>query len=471
MFRTGRNASFTTNGERAVIKFTCKAGVLAAAAAFMGFDSTAARAEDLLYDWRAVNAASTPVGTFTPAPFITDSSFTGGVLNPTIASQLAATPAGKVAVKIQTPLSPANTTALFGNAGFKVNYAFLDFETPPSAGQSNVAQAQTYANTIHTASSQTFVGNFGLFPGTGDNSGPGNPATSNSAYLSGGAGGVNMANEDLYPGSPSYKNPGGVGGTSNAPNIRSTLFVLPINRASFVTANLPAGNKHVPYVNRFNNWGNNALDTDANPSNGYRFTNATGDQMLSRGDFSALVAHYRARGVNGVHLLDGGVEGYSQSQFETDASAGFKFAPFETIFNGGNAKLATLDTVVRVGGQLKTDEESGVVYSGVYSLTQASGAGKLAILVSNMGDNPADFSFQQKIGGKAFSGSVNVLAGQHKLLDFTGAGTQWTLLNPGGTPVFTDLSGRDGVGVPEPVALGGLALFGMAVMSRRRRTR
>jgi len=116
---------------------------------------------------------------------------------------------------------------------------------------------------------------------------------------------MNMANEDLYPGQATYKNPPGTpGGTSTSPNIRSSLFVQPIDRASFVTLNLPTGNKHVPYVNRFNNSGNIALDSDGNPSNGYRFDNPTGTQMLSRGDFSALVAHYRARGVDGVHLLD-----------------------------------------------------------------------------------------------------------------------------------------------------------------------
>jgi len=72
-------------------------------------------------------------------------------------------------------------------------------------------------------------------------------------------------------------------------------------------------------------------------------------------------------------------------------------------------------------------------------------------------------------GGLAASedGSISILAGQHKLLDFTGAGTQWSLQNPGGTLVFTD-DNRNGVGVPEPVTMGGVALFALGMLGRRR---
>jgi hypothetical protein len=280
-----------------------------------------------------------------------------------------------------------------------------------------------------------------------------------------------------------------VGGTAPAPNIRSTLFVQPINRASFVTANLPAGNLHVPYVNRFNNFGNAALDTDGNPNNGYRFETTTHDQMLSRGDFSAMVAHYRLRGANGVHLLDGGVEGYTQTQFEQDAKDGFTFAPIASIFNGGNAKLATLATT----SQLVTDrttgttvdtpnEQSGVVYSGVYSLTQtdsrlAGSTGKLALLLSNLSDTSHDITFPSKIGGKNVilnntsaalpKGYQAIGAGEHQLLEFAGVGLNWSLVNT--QVVFTD-SDRSGVGVPEPVAMGGAAIFAVAMMFRRRRS-
>jgi hypothetical protein len=465
MSKTGLSRHAATNSERAVRKFNSKIGVLAASAAFgLGLAGTAQAQNDLLYDWKAVNAATTPVSGFTPAPFV----FNGTAAS--VAAQLPAFQAaypGKVAVKIVEPLTPANIALLFNNPNFTINNAFYDLE-----GAGSTATAQSQAQQIHAIpkSAATRVGNFNLYPGSGDSTGPG-AGPSYFDYTSGGPTGVNMANEGLYPGTGSFKNPSGVGGTSSSPNIRSTLFTLPILRASYVSAQLPAGHLHLPFVNRFNNWGNNALDTDGNPANGYAFVqnaaNPSAGQLLSRGDFSAMVAHYRARGVQGLHLLDGGVVGYSQAQFEQDAKDGFKLPAFEAIFNGGGAKLATLDTVGKVDGVVKNTETSGVIFSGVYSLTQAGGAGKLALLVSNLDDAAHSLSIDQKIGGKTVPGSISILAGQHKLLDFTGAGTQWSLQNPGGTLVFTD-DNRNGVGVPEPVTMGGVALFALGILGRRR---
>jgi len=426
----------------------------------VGF-SSASKAEDLLYDWRAVSPATTPVPGYVPAPFVTTG--TGASALPTLTSSQAAFP-GKVAVKIvgTTPLSPADLTTVFGTPGITVNYAFLDFE-----GATGQATATAQAAAIHAISPGTITGNFRMFPGTGDTSGIG-AGPSVADYL---ASGHHMANEDLYPGSPFYKNPAAVGGTSSSPNIRSSLFTLPINRASYVTANLPTGDKHIPYVNRFNNTGNPALQngvTGGLPS----FT--TADQMLSRGDFSALVAHYRLRGADGYHLLDGGVVNYSQTDFENDAKAGWSGLPaIANIFAASDHRIATLDTASRVDGNIKNNEASGVVYSGVYSLSQANGLGKLALLVSNMDEISHTLDIQQKIGGKnILPGSIPTIgAGKHLLLDFTGSGTQWTLQNPGGSAVFTDTAGRSDVGVPEPVAMGGVGIFAMSMLFRRRRAK
>jgi len=457
MFRTGHIVQNSSSNARVASKITRKLGILAAAVAFTGAAYSAKAQNDLLYDWRAVNAATTPLnGVFVPAPFVTNA--TAPAVAPTLPANQATYP-GRAAVKVTEPLTPANLALIFGGANSnKVNYAFYDLEG------ANALSFPTQASTAKAASPGLFVGNFRMFPGSGDTSGPGGPSVAD--YI---ASGANMANEDLYPGSSFYKNPSQVaGGTSSAPNIRTALFVLPIERASYVTANLPSGHKHIPFVNRFNNFNNPALKNAGN-----QFvpgaTAGTANQMLSRQDFSALVAHYRARGVNGVHLLDGGVVGYDQTQFEQDAAAGFQFAPFASIFNGGGAKLATLDTVSTVDGQLQDNETSGVVFSGVYSLTQ----NKLALLVSNLDALSHTIDFPNKIGQKTVIASTadrTVLPGQHKLLEFTGAGTQWNLTNV--APVFVSSdTDRNGVGVPEPMAMAGASLFAMTMLFRRRRAR
>jgi hypothetical protein len=451
MFRTGHIVRNSTTGARVASGITRKLGVLAAAVAFTGLAHSASAQNDLLYDWRAVNAGTTPVSGFVPAPFVTNASV--GSVAPTLPGLQASFP-GRVAVKVTEPLTPANITTIFG--GNSVNYAFYDLEG------ANAAQFPAQATATKTASPNIFVGNFRMFPGSGDTSGP----TAGPTLADYVASGANMANEDLYPGSPFYKNPGQTGGSATSPNIRSALFTLPIERASYVSANLPAGHKHIPYVNRFNNVGNAALQNQGNTFVADA-AHGTAGQLLSRGDFSALVAHYRARGANGVHLLDGGVVGYTQAQFEQDAKDGFQFAPFANIFNGGGAKVATLDTVSKVDGQLRDNEATGVVFSGVYSLTQ----NKLALLVSNLDAISHSIDFDNKIGNKtvvASSADRQINAGSHKLLEFTGSGTQWNLTSA--TYVFVDTN-RDGVGVPEPMALGGASLFALTMLCRRRRTR
>jgi len=461
----------TTNRERAVNKFTRNVGILAAAAAFVGI-GTSAQAE-LLFDWQAIDQAHTPVPGFTPAPFVYTGTANSAV--PVLTAAQGTNP-GTVAVKIvgNTILTPADNATLFNNGAFTTNYAFLDFE-----GATGAANAAAQAAAIHAQPKgvATYVGNFGFAPLSGDSSGP----TSGMSVAAYNASGLNMANANLYPGSPSYKNPSDVGGTSTSPNIRASLFTLPITRESYVTANLRPGDKNIPYVDRFNNTGNAALQNSVavgQPAFTPGATPNTANQMLSGADFSAMVAHYRLRGADGVHLLDGGVVGYSQSQFEQDAKNGWTLPAIANIFAAPDHRIATLDTQAKVGdlggtGQsMQNNETSGVVYSGVYSLSQAGGLGKLALLVSNMDDIGHSISFPAKIGGKSIAGFIDIGAGQHKLLDFTGAGTQWALQNPGGTAVFisTDAD-RNGVGVPEPVAMGGAGIFALTMLFRRRRSR
>jgi hypothetical protein len=411
-------------------------------------------------------AKNTPAlnGAFTPAPFLTNTN------SAAVGTYLSGQPVK--AVKVQ--LAPVTGGTLYGDPNTRPKYTFLDFEGPTST-----ANTTAQRNTINTASggmvatNQIFVGNFNMYPVPSD---PTRPATVNTVASSfqqlHDAGeyftsGINMANEALYPGAPDLRNK--AAGNSTAPNIRSGFMTLPITRLSLTTANLPAGHKHIPYVTRFNNYGNTAFDSDNNPANGFVWNNpiAAGagndtGQLLSRGDFSALVAHYRLRGADGVHLLDGGVVGYTRPNFEADAAAGFHQPVIEGIFNGGGAQLATLDTFIRSDGNLKSLEDAGMVFSGVYSLSQ----NKLALLVSNLDEVQHTLSIQNKIGGKSVAlGSLPVAAGTHRLLEFTGVGTQWQLQS--NVAVFTD-NDRSGTGVPEPTVMGAIAVAGLFGLTRRR---
>ncbi|HYE18286.1 MAG TPA: PEP-CTERM sorting domain-containing protein [Tepidisphaeraceae bacterium] len=446
-----------------------KIGLAAATAAFALIAGPAQGAENLLYDWNAVNAATTPVAGYVPAPFVNDTNATSAGILAQLAAQQAATP-GRVAIKV-TPnqtLSPASIAALFNNPNFTINYAFYDIETGGPAVTTPLAQQQAQAIHAQPGGAGTRVGNYRLFPGNGDNSGVG-AGPSLAEYTSGGPTGVNMANPDLYPGSPFYKDPAGVGGTSTSPNIRSSLFTLPVKRLTYTTSNIPSGHQIIPYVNRFNNFGNNELDSDANAGNGYAFNQNAADptkgQLLSRGDFKALVAHYRLRGADGIHLLDGGVVGYSQAQFEQDGKDGWQIPQVSSIFAAADAKIASLDTVIKTGGTTKDFETAGVVFSGVYSLTQ----NKLALLLSNLTEAPTSVEFPARIAGKIVAGSHQVGEGEHRLLEFTGVGTQWVL--SANTPLFTSAAdtNRNGIGVPEPVALGSLSLVAMGALFRRSR--
>lgn len=417
---------------------------------------------DTLFSWQRHGAEVTTnpggVAGYTPAPLLDNSN--AGIVGANMAGR------NPKAVVTGYDLLPSTITTIYGSQNVK--YTFGDFEGPGTVARTTnlVSQIKASAGTGASVLANTsYIGNFDVTPLSVDPTRVNfNPGYTFTDYTNAG---VNMANTVLYPGGNTFRSPllGGANGSS-APNLRSSLFTLPITRATLVSANMPLGNKHIPYVARFNNFGSTWLDSDGNSANGFRFDNPTGNQMLSRGDFKAMIAHYRLRGVDGVHLLDPGVEGYTQAQAEQDVAAGWNLPQINAIFNGANPRLATLDTVIRTDGTLKGLEDAGVVASGVYSLTQ----NKLALLISNLDELSHSVSFSAKTGGKNLPGSYFLAAGQHKLLEFTGSGTQWVLSSS--TILFSNVtdSDRSGVGVPEPTMLGGVALMAVFGLSRRRRT-
>ena len=246
------------------------------------------------------------------------------------------------------------------------------------------------------------------------------------------------ADPALYPGSPDYRNP--AQGNSGAPNIRSALFTLPIQRLTLAElgvkgfGGVPGGaaayaisgpnqaytgaaggrQQLIPYVTRFNNYGNPALgggptgtgfvQNAATPSNG---------QLLSRGDFQAQVLHYRMRGADSVHLFNeatGSVVGYGPTQEQSDVKTGWAASGVANgIFTRGNYAFANLSNVIGDADSNSGDvnprstELSGAVWSGVYdragSIDPATGRRRLAILLSNLSAVQKEVDLPNNIGG------------------------------------------------------------------------
>ena len=360
---------------------------------------------------------------------------------------------------------------------------------------------------------------------------------------------VNMANTQLYPGASDFRN-ASTGDWNGNNNIRVGLFIAPIGRMTQVQNvlnqnyggdKLETGlnnHKQIPWIARFNNFGNNALDNDNLPGLDYVFTPSpdkpitlpngtqvsTVDQMLGRGDTSAMPRHYRMRGAYSVNLFESGVVDYTQQQFQDDVRHGWSGdAKLNNIMAQGDNKAATMTLNPHVDGSGmggNRAEQTGTIWSGQYSLDVANpnstakvkgkaGSGEMAILASNLdtvnhlirfgtGDTPYEMYLEKNADGYTWDenydgteGSRDALieAGMHKMLIFdlketrvyrsladvgSNRGNTYTtktiwLLNNSYT-VFANNEGRNDRGIPEPTTFGSLAAAGaIAVVCRRQR--
>lgn len=464
--------------------------LLLATAAVLGFGSArSAQAADQFFDWLYEAPDATQVN-YVPAPTLSDQ--TVAQVTQYLTQQQALHPTQPLAVKVRagTTLSQSTINAIYGT--YKIAYTFADYE-----GANADTQAKALVNQIRGSAvtgplfqaNQAFVGNYAIAPIPGDPTAP-----AGSTYTSGNSTsepyftspqfantGLNMVNEVLYPGDASFRNP--VSGTN--PNIRSALFTLPILRMANVQSNLGMVPQHIPYISRFNNSDNPTLQNSTFNGQGALDTTKAGStinglpvagQLLSRDDFQALVLHYRMRGANGYHLLDPGVVGYTETQEQSDALAGWNLPAVAAVMNNPTSPgraVPAASSVTLDGAAVSTpSDQAGVIWSAVTNDSQVTGTPELAVLVSNLSAAAHTVTFATSINGKVLNYTTSSLAaGSHTLLRFTrtAGSVFWTALDS--SDVFNDptLASRDGVGIPEPASLSLLGLGAMGVLMRRSR--
>jgi hypothetical protein len=447
---------------------------IAAAAAFLSLGTVGhARAADF-FDWLAegTNGNNPTTPGFVAAPSLSDGTAT--TVKTFLVQQKAL--GNPLAVKIRTGVTlSASTINLIFNDGSlgPIKYIFDDQEGAGTIPAVQALRTQLNGTTTGNAivAGNAFLGNFAVAPINSDPTRPlGNTGFTGTDFRNSG---VNMSTENLYPGDASFRNPIMGAGVSTAPNIRSALFTLPIQRLSLISTNMGAGQLHVPYIARFNAFNNTAFDTDPG-SPGVQFNTSMGGaqnaaQLLSRNDFQALVLHYRMRGASSFHLLDTGVQGYTQAQEESDAAAGWNNSTVGQVLGGSGGRVANLGTTITVDGSTKSIEAAGVVWSAVTN--DNVGSPGLAILISNLTDSGHTITFNTRINNATLSTTVTIGSGlnSHSILRFTRSGTVWgSMLND---PAFNDsnLASRDGVGIPEPASVSILAVGALGVLMRRRR--
>jgi hypothetical protein len=451
------------------------------------------------------------------------------------------------AVKVVGPISDSTAGLIFNNTTYHVSYVFGDLEgDTPNKGIA-APMAATLVNQVQygnsagsgalTKSSKAFVGNFGFSTISSNREMPtyygfnGQKSFSNYPDNIYTPSRLNLSTEECYPGSQSFRNVAAGDspqGSGSYPNIRGSLFVLPLWRVGQATDNMQetgrfGQHQNVPYTANFNNWLNLGLDNNRNASDGYKFEPGvamqaatvgghvypamtaaqTANQMLSERDFATMAMHMRMRGADSVHLLDSGAVGVSRDDMQTDARKGWLgqtglgdsfgsiFSPTTTdrklliglesipnnYYDSGNYSGGS---VVWVDGKQKNVDQTACAFSGAYSLS----LGKLDVLISNMdGDQESTnldgtgtdtahshlISLPSSIGGYALDvKNFTVNGGTHLLVEYSlNSKKGWTVALQN-VPFQAIDNSRHHFGIPEPGTLSILTVAGIVALNRRR---
>ena len=351
--------------------------------------------------------------------------------------------AGKpVSVKVFGLLSSEVMADIFDDGDLIVENIFLDLEDSPVADKDAFI-----ADLAGLASDGANIGNFSMDEYFPDQT-LGSPFDD---FETVDFGGLNIANPKAYPGAPDYRSP--ASGNSAAPSILSALFTLPIDRVSGASAAASEGTSNIPWATRMNVFGNDDLDTDPD---GVEEEFAYDGDILSRGDFGAQVAHYRARGSSSIVLFEPGVVGYSKEDQQSDALDGWEF--WDDVTDGEGV---TLTNRISVDGSTTTTERAGAVWSGV------ANDDVLKILVSNLSDDSLSVELPFAINGNILSDrDFEVGAGTHLEILFGADGFLWDLVS---TEAVFDDDDRSGIAIPEPASLA-MLLMGAGLVGVRRRS-